>query len=105
MYANRVFPASQYSAGIFKPRASIILKSFRSFSDITEVKQNLRSIVTDFNFGAVKLPLNLPNIALFLILSLRHESRFAKALVWLVLKHGTPERRNAGILKPGTQNY
>ena len=23
----------------------------------------------------------------------------------LVLKHGTPERRNAGILKPGTQNY
>ena len=32
----------------FKPRASIILKSFRSFSDITEVKQNLRSIVTDF---------------------------------------------------------
>ena len=52
------------SAGILNPVLRL------SFSDITEVKQNLRSIVTDFNFGAVKLPLNLPNIALFLILSL-----------------------------------
>ena len=74
------FPGQPIFCRYFKPRASIILKSFRSFSDITEVKQNLRSIVTDFNFGAVKLPLNVPNIALFLILSLRHESRFAKAL-------------------------
>ena len=25
--------------------------------------------------------------------------------VGLVLKHGTPERRNPGVLKPGTHNY
>ena len=28
-----------------------------------------------------------------------------EAYARLVLKHGTPERRNTEILKPGTQNY
>ena len=36
---------------------------------------------------------------------LHHYVLFVVQRVWLVLKHGTPECRNAGILKPGTQNY
>ena len=70
--ANRLFPASQYSAGILNP--ALRLPSNRSDHSVILQRQNkiicLRSIVTDFNFGAVKLLLNLPNIALFLILSL-----------------------------------
>ena len=71
MYANRVFPASQYSAGILNSAPRLL--SNRSDHLVILQRRNkksLGSIVTDFNFGAVKLALNLPNIALFLILSL-----------------------------------
>ena len=70
MYANRVLPACQYSAGILN--SALRLPSNRSDHSVILRRQtkSLRSIVTDFNFVAVKLPLNLPKIALFLILSL-----------------------------------
>lgn len=57
---------------VCKLRALIILKSFRSFNDITDRGKTkfLRSSVTNFSFNSVKLSLNLCNISLFPILSL-----------------------------------
>ena len=70
MYANRVFRACQYSAGILN--SAFRLPSNRSDHSVILQRQNKISEkhCNCFNFGAVKLPLNLPNIALFLISSL-----------------------------------
>ena len=84
MYANRVFPVSQYSTGIFKPRASIILKSFRSFSDITEVKQNLRSIVTDFKTASQSAKYcSIPNLVTPARKAVRESPLLSKSLLKL----------------------
>ena len=63
-----------------QPIFCILNPALRLPSYYRGITKSLRNIVTDINFRARKLALNLPNISLFLlILSPSHESRFAKS--------------------------
>ena len=68
--ANCELPASQYSAvktpHFDYPQIVQIIQCY--YRGKTKSPESLRGIVTDFNFGAIKLLLDLPNISLFLIL-------------------------------------
>ena len=59
---------------MFKLRALLFFKSLRSFTDIFMGKtKSLRSSLSNYSFGAEKLPVNLRNISLFPILSLKNQ--------------------------------
>ena len=77
-----------------QPIFCILKTALRLPSYYRGVTKSLRNIVTDINFGAVKLALNLPNISLFLlILSPSHESRFAKSPPQYIIRELKQRRR------------